>query len=44
MTMASRRQFLFLPNGSHLAMYDDQRAYFDGLIRFVHEVNAGRFR
>jgi hypothetical protein len=26
-----------------MAMYDDQRAYFDGLIRFVRDVDAGRF-
>ena len=35
-------RYLFLPNGSHMAMYDDQKAYFDGLIRFVREVDAGR--
>ncbi len=36
-------RYLFLPNGSHMAMYDDQQAYFDGLIRFVRDVDAGRF-
>ena len=35
-------RYLFLPNGSHMAMYDDQKAYFDGLIRFVKDVDAGR--
>ena len=31
-------QFLYLPQGSHMAMYDDQEAYFAGLIRFLHGV------
>ncbi len=31
-------QFLLCPKGSHLAMYDDPRVYFDGLIRFLHRV------
>jgi proline iminopeptidase len=36
-------RYLFCPNGSHLAMYDDQVVYFRGLIQFIHDVNAGRF-
>ena len=28
-------QFLLCPNGSHLAMYDDQQTYFNGLIKFL---------
>ncbi|MDX1672534.1 MAG: proline iminopeptidase-family hydrolase [Balneolaceae bacterium] len=31
------------PNGSHMAMYDDQQIYFDGLIKFLQEVDSGRF-
>lgn len=34
---------LHLPNGSHMAMYDDQQAYFAGLIRFLQDVDGGRF-
>jgi proline iminopeptidase len=30
--------------GSHMAMYDDQRAYFEALLPFLHEAHAGRFR
>ncbi len=30
-------------NGSHLAMWDDQEAYFRGLIGFLEDVEAGRF-
>ena len=43
--MASRVQrgrYLFCPNGSHFTMYDDQQVYFDGLIRFIRDVDAGR--
>lgn len=36
-------QFLFCPNGSHLAQYDDQKIYFEGLIKFIREVDAGTF-
>jgi proline iminopeptidase len=28
-------QYLYCPHGSHLAMYDDQEVYFEGLIRFL---------
>jgi proline iminopeptidase len=33
-------RFLLCPNGSHLAMYDDQHAYFTGLINFLHDLEA----
>jgi proline iminopeptidase len=36
-------RYLFCPNGSHLALYDDQEIYFRGLIQFIQEVDAGRF-
>lgn len=36
-------RYLYCPNGSHMAMYDDQAVYFRGLIQFIHDVNAGRF-
>ncbi|HWP42260.1 MAG TPA: proline iminopeptidase-family hydrolase [Blastocatellia bacterium] len=46
MEMMSRRvqrgRYLYCPNGSHLSMYDDQKVYFDGLIQFVRDVEAGR--
>jgi len=45
-TMAGKVQkgrYLFCPNGSHMAMYDDQKVYVDGVIRFVQDVDAGRF-
>jgi len=37
-------RYLFCPNGSHLAMYDDQKTYMDGLVKFIIDVDAGRFQ
>jgi proline iminopeptidase len=31
-------RYLHCPNGSHLAMYDDQAVYFAGLIDFLHSI------
>ncbi|QUD85964.1 hypothetical protein [Phenylobacterium montanum] len=31
-------KYLYLPEGSHLAMYDDQQRYFDGLATFLKGV------
>jgi proline iminopeptidase len=36
-------RYLHCPNGSHMAMYDDQKVYIDGLIAFIRDVDAGRF-
>jgi proline iminopeptidase len=36
-------RYLYCPSGSHLAMYDDQKVYFKGLIQFIQDVDAGRF-
>lgn len=30
-------QYLYLPRGSHLAIYDDQQRYFTGLAAFLHK-------
>ncbi len=30
------------PEGSHMALYDDQERYFAGLIEFIRDVDAGR--
>ncbi|HEX2059385.1 MAG TPA: proline iminopeptidase-family hydrolase [Thermoanaerobaculia bacterium] len=37
-----RARHLHLPNGSHMSMYDDQEAYFRGVIDFLRDVDAGR--
>lgn len=34
---------LDLPDGSHMSMYDDQQRYFDGVIAFLRDVDAGGF-
>jgi len=41
-TQVQNGSFLFCPNGSHMCMYDDQETYFNGLIRFIKEVDAGK--
>lgn len=33
-------RYLHCPNGSHLAMYDDQETYFNGLLEFLKDVDA----
>ena len=38
-----RGRYLHCPNGSHMAMYDDQQTYFDGLIKFIKDVDNGNF-
>ncbi len=37
-----RGRYLDCPDGSHMAMYDDQQRYFDGLIGFLKDVDGGR--
>lgn len=36
-----RGSYLHCPNGSHLAMYDDQETYFEGLVRFLRNLPPG---
>ena len=36
-------RYLHCPNGSHMSMYDDQKTYVEGIIRFLSDVDAGRF-
>jgi proline iminopeptidase len=42
-TQVQKGRFLLCPKGSHLAEYDDQQVYFDGLIKFIQDVTANRF-
>jgi len=39
----SHGRSLSCPNGSHMAMYDDQAAYVEGLVSFIKDVRDGRF-
>lgn len=36
-------RFLLCPNGSHLSQFDDQEIYFEGLIKFIKDVDLGNF-
>lgn len=40
-TEVQNGSYLYCPNGSHLAMYDDQEMYMAGLIKFITGVNSG---
>jgi proline iminopeptidase len=37
----SQGRYLFCPQGSHLAIYDDQQVYFEGLSQFIQDIDAG---
>jgi proline iminopeptidase len=36
-------RYLHCPDGSHLCQYDDPEHFFPGLVRFLRDVDAGRF-
>ncbi len=42
-TQIPQARYLHCPNGSHMAMYDDQQTYCYGLIEFILDVDTGRF-
>lgn len=39
--MVQKGSYLYCPNGSHLAMWDDQKVFMDGVIKFIKQVDAG---
>jgi proline iminopeptidase len=41
--LVKQGRYLYCPQGSHMALYDDQQVYFDGLVKFLRDVDAGRF-
>jgi len=41
--LVQKGRFLFCPNGSHLSMWDDQKIFMNGVIKFIKEVDAGTF-
>ncbi len=41
-TQFPRGRFLSCPKGSHMAMYDDQETYFEGLLAFLADLDAGK--
>src|SRR5262249_56747070 len=43
-TQVQHGSFLFCPNGSHLAMWDDQQIYIRGLVAFLDAIDHGAQR
>lgn len=41
--MVKKGRYLFCPNGSHLAMWDDQKIYMNGVIKFINDINSDSF-
>lgn len=39
--MVKKGRYLFCPNGSHLAMWDDQQVFMSGVIQFIKDVDTG---
>jgi proline iminopeptidase len=38
--LVQKGRYLFCPNGSHLAMWDDQEVFMTGVIDFIQDVHA----
>ena len=43
-TQVQNGDYLYCPNGSHLAMWDDQQIYMPGVIKFIKSVDDGSFK
>ncbi len=41
-TQVKNGKYLYCPNGSHLAMWDDQKVFMNGVIDFIKEVDRGK--
>ena len=35
-------RYLYCSGGSHLAIYDDQKVYMEGIVQFLRDVDSGR--
>ncbi len=35
---------LYCPHGSHLAIWDDQKVYMSGVIKFIHKVDDENYQ
>jgi proline iminopeptidase len=42
-TQVQNGSYLYCPNGSHCAFWDDQPNYFPGVIKFIRDVDEGNF-
>jgi proline iminopeptidase len=36
-------RYLYCANGSHLCMWDDQKIFMEGVIKFINDVDIGKF-
>ncbi len=41
--MVQKGRYLYCPNGSHMCMWDDQAVFMEGVIKFVKDVDSGKF-
>lgn len=41
--LVQKGRYLFCPDGSHLAMWDDQQVFMNGVIDFIKDVDQGKF-
>lgn len=41
--LVQKGRYLYCPNGSHLAMWDDQQVFMEGVIKFIKDVNTDAF-
>lgn len=39
-TQVKNGSYLYCPNGSHMALYDDQQTYMNGVIKWIKKVNG----
>ncbi|QEC68077.1 alpha/beta fold hydrolase [Panacibacter ginsenosidivorans] len=43
-TQVQNGTYLYCPEGSHLAMWDDQKHFYPGVIKFIKDVDGGTFK
>lgn len=41
--LVQKGRYLYCPNGSHLAMWDDQAVFMGGVIQFIKDVDSGNY-
>ncbi len=41
--LVQKGRYLYCPNGSHLSMWDDQQVFMTGVIKFIKDVDEGKF-
>ena len=43
-TQVQNDRYLYCPGGSHLAMWDDRKDFYAGIIKFIRDVDDGTFK